>query len=231
MRVSHIVGAVSAFAAVSGIAQAAKVTLKTAAGDFTTRDISALATNANMFGGSQNADARLTKAVEFSADIAHIVAEIAVFTSDWSDVTSDYTAEYKTWVETATATPVSLSSNEWTRLKAAPLTSADPAVTTAAAASDSPITDYVTVAVAQASGTNREAAREMIEKTLWDATIYQGALLHLGTAQGTSTGCATGASQSDKTQANWDIGAALIIGTAITPCWVARTSAARNLAP
>ena len=213
MRLACVAGAVSALAATSGVAHAASVKFETDAGDYVMRNLSALTNNMNMFGGSENADTRLTKALALSDDIAHIAAELEVFTSDWTDVTNDYNADYKYWVETAAAG--GLTSNEWTRLQAVPLTSAVPGTATAAAPSATPITDYVTAAVAVATtGTYRDAAKEMLEKTLWDATIYQGALLHLGTAQDDDTSiCVTSTTtQTDKTIANWDIGAALIIG-------------------
>jgi len=213
MRLACVAGAVSALAATSGVAHAAKVTFETDAGDYVTRDLNALTTKANMFGGSEDADVRLTNALALSENIAHIAAELEVFTSDWTDVTNDYNADYKYWVESAATG--GLTSNEWTRLQAVPLTSAVPGTTTAAAPSATPITDYVTAAVAVATtGTYRDAAKEMLEKTLWDATIYQGALLHLGTAQDdTNSICVDSTTtQTDKTIANWDIGAALIIG-------------------
>ena len=213
MRLACVAGAVSALAATSGVAHAASVRFETDAGEYVTRDLSALTNNANMFGGSENADTRLTNASALSENIAHIAAELEVFTSDWTDVTNDYNADYKYWVETAAAG--GLTSNEWTRLQAVPLTSAVPGTATAAAPSATPITDYVTAAVTVATtGTYRDAAKEMLEKTLWDATIYQGALLHLGTAQDDDTSiCVTSTTtQTDKTIANWDIGAALIIG-------------------
>ena len=61
-------------AATSGVAHAASVKFETDAGDYVTRYLSALTNNTNMFGGSENADARLTKALALSDDIAHIAA-------------------------------------------------------------------------------------------------------------------------------------------------------------
>ena len=55
--------------------------------------------------------------------------------------------------------------------------------------------------------------REIIEKTVWDAVSYQGSLMYLSYAQDEGDGvCQTGSSQSNKTKAAWDVGAAMIIG-------------------
>jgi hypothetical protein len=149
-----------------------------------------------------------------SANIAHIIAEINSFTTDWSDITNDFNSDYKKWTEGS-----SLTSNEWTRLLATPLTGGDPSDLTsfAAATSTTPLSDYIADAVAQGQlGTYRAAAKEMIEKTVWDATIYHGALKYLASAQedsGTGAACVTStSSQSSNTKLYWDIGAALIIG-------------------
>ena len=215
MRLACVAGAVSALAATSGVAHAAKVTFETDAGDYVTRNLADAAYSAVTFVGGESADARLTNAAGLSEDIAHIVAELNVNVPDWADIQADYDTDYKYWVETAAA-PTSgggggLTSNEWTRLKAVELTLISGS---GKAASSTPITDYVTAAVGQGSS-KPEAAKEMIEKTMWDSTLYQASLLHLATAK-SSAFCTTGSSQTAATKANWDIGAALIIGDGYT---------------
>jgi len=216
MRLACVAGAVSALAATSGVAHAAPVaslisTLETDAGDYVTRDLGT-ASFTYTFGNGETADERLAKALALSEDIAHIVAELNVVQTNWTDIKADYGTDYKYWVETATASPMSLGSNEWDNLLVVPLT---PIAASGDAAT--PITTYVhaVCAAVEQDSTKTEAAKEMIEKTLWDATIYQASLLHLRRAQDLSN-CVTPNSapfdQSDETIINWDIGAALIIG-------------------
>ena len=195
-------------AATSGVAHAAKVTFETDAGDYVTRDLADAEYSAVTFVGGESADTRLTNATGLSENIAHIVAELNVNAPDWDDIGSDYDADYKYWVETATASPMSLGSNEWDNLLVVPLT---PIAASGNAAM--PITTYVhaVCAAVEQDSTKTEAAKEMIEKTLWDSTLYQASLLHLATAKSSGV-CTTGTSQTAATKANWDIGAALIIG-------------------
>ena len=209
MRLACVAGAVSALVATSGVAHAAKVTFETDAGDYVTRDLNDTAYSTVTFVGGETADARLTKALGLSKDIAHIVAELNVNAPDWDDIKADYDADYTYWVETA-ATSGGLTSNEWTRLKDVELTLISGS---GKAASSTPITAYVHAAVDQKS-TKPEAAKEMIEKTMWDSTLYQASLLHLATAKAVAN-CpreAPQVAQTAETKANWDIGAALIIG-------------------
>ena len=172
----------------------------------------ALTTIAGTYYPSSTSDASgaFADAVAMSKNIAHINAEISTFTSDWSDITNDYGESYKKWTETSPIT-----SNEWTRLVGTPLTSAAPTSTAEATASSTPITAYLNDAVAAASTeAYRDAAKEMIEKTLWDATLYHGSLNFLNRAQDDDNGvCVTSTStRTDATKLAWDIGAALIIG-------------------
>ena len=78
-----------------------------------------------------------------------------------------------------------------------------------------PLEAYIAeaVAIAKTDASKLEAMREIIEKTVWDAVSYQGSLMYLSYAQDEGDGvCQTGSSQSNKTKAAWDVGAAMIIG-------------------
>ena len=148
--------------------------------------------------------------------VAHFIAELRTFTKttdDWDDIDADYDADVKKWAEDNTL----LASNEWTRITTVPIRNIAGVALTA-----NPLKDYIAeaVAIAKTDSTKLEAMREIIEKTVWDAVGYQGALRFLSHAQkeGDGGACVTPApgvanpSQSAGTKAAWDVGAAMIIG-------------------
>ena len=143
--------------------------------------------------------------------VAHIIAELRTFTEitdNWDAIDADYAADVRKWVEGNT-----LSSNEWTRITTLEIRNIDNVAIT-----PNPLEAYIAEAVTKAQGdaSKLEAMREIIEKTVWDAVGYQGALKFLNYAQKETTAggaCQTSStSQSADTKAAWDVGAAMIIG-------------------
>ena len=181
--------------------------LKTMAGPYYPSDLSS-----NSVPGAL---AKFKKARDLSANVAHIIAELATYiedssTTEWGDMSSDFTEDYAEWTETS-----SVQSNEWkwaTRNYSFP--KADEAGSNGV--STSPLTNYIVDAVTLAGrdDQNHEAAKEMIEKTMLDAVGYFGALNQLSHAQKPSTegGACVDGQQSDAKDAAWDTAAALLIG-------------------
>ena len=87
---------------------------------------------------------------------------------------TEYAADVKKWVEDNT-----LTSNEWTRITTVAIRNIDNIAITS-----NPLEAYIAEAVTKAQGdaSKLEAMREIIEKTVWDAVGYQGALKFLNYA-------------------------------------------------
>ena len=174
---------------------------------------------------SANASTLVTSALAHGDEVAHIIAELRTFTEtgdNWPDILQDYDDYIKKWTETnplLAITPTPYKSNEWERITEQSLRGIA-SIRTASASSpvSDPLRAYIDEAVdiAGTTGTSDaklEAMREIIEKTVWDAVSYQGSLMYLSYAQDETDGvCVTGTSQSPKTKAAWDVGAAMIIG-------------------
>ena len=194
-------------------AAAAVTELRTLAGSFKFKTDLSSASNVTIT--SKTAHVMITEALKLSEHVAHFAAELATFDgvgSDWDDMTEDYDAWIKPWVEDN-----ALYSNEWVRLTGnkIPVVNGNEVVV-----SSDPLKSYVAAAVAKAKSDagSIDAMKEIIEKTVWDAAGYQASLKALATAQEVDSSspkngvCVSGPSQTDATKAHWDLGAALIIG-------------------
>ena len=196
-------------------AAAAVTELRTLAGSFKFKTDLSSASNVTIT--SKTAYVKITEALKLSEHVAHFAAELATFDgvgSDWDDMTEDYDAWIKQWVEDLGK---ALYSNEWVRLTGNKI----PIVNgTEVVVSSDPLRSYVEAAVAKAKSDagSIDAMKEIIEKTVWDAAGYQASLKALATAQEVDSSspkngvCVSGPSQTDATKAHWDLGAALIIG-------------------
>jgi len=189
--------------------------------------VTSTATETETLGAGTNAAtsaALVTSALAHGDEVAHIIAELRTFTEtgdNWNDILQDYDDDIKKWTETnpllSLSTPY--KSNEWERITEKSLRGIasirDASVTSPVS---DPLRAYIAdaVTIAGTTGTSDaklEAMREIIEKTVWDAVSYQGSLMYLSYAQDEGDGvCQTGSSQSNKTKAAWDVGAAMIIG-------------------
>ena len=208
------VGALVALGAVAGGRSVSAAKIGTLVGNYVT----STATETETLGAGSNAAtsaALVTSALAHGDEVAHIIAELRTFTetSDhWDDIDADYDSDIKKWTESnpllSLTTPY--ASNEWTRITTVPIRNIANVATTS-----NPLEAYIAeaVTIAKADASKLEAMREIIEKTVWDAVSYQGSLMYLSYAQDEGDGvCQTGSSQSNKTKAAWDVGAAMIIG-------------------
>ena len=204
------VGALVALGAVAGgRSVSALEPIKTLVGNYKLKS----ATSATLLGN--NVHTLAEEALAHGNEAAHIIAELRTFTKitdDWDDIDADYDSDIKKWAEDnplLSLTPA-YASNEWTRITTVPIRNIANIATTA-----NPLEAYIAeaVAIAKTDANKLEAMREIIEKTVWDAVSYQGSLMYLSYAQDEGDGvCQTGSSQSPKTKAAWDVGAAMIIG-------------------
>lgn len=217
------VGALVALGAVAGGRSVSAAKIGTLVGNYVT----STATETETLGAGPNAAtsaALVTSALAHGDEVAHIIAELRTFTKttdNWNDILQDYDDYIKKWTETnpllSLSTPY--KSNEWERITEESLRGIASIRT---ASTSNPVSDplraYIAdaVTIAGTTGTSDaklEAMREIIEKTVWDAVSYQGSLMYLSYAQDEGDGvCQTGSSQSNKTKAAWDVGAAMIIG-------------------
>ena len=204
------VGALVALGAVAGGRSVSALDpIKTLVGNYKLKS----ATNATLNGA--NVHTLAEEALAHGDVAAHIITELRTFTEitdNWDDIDADYDSDIKKWTESNPLLGLSpaYASNEWTRITTVPIRNIANVATTS-----NPLEAYIAeaVTIAKADASKLEAMREIIEKTVWDAVSYQGSLMYLSYAQDETDGvCVTGTSQSPKTKAAWDVGAAMIIG-------------------